>query len=80
MKRTYRPSAAATPSKLFSKPLRLRVEPSLFSVAVAEVAAVDVVDVGAPVDAESRLTDRVKAASKSSRRRMHLRSYHVVPH
>lgn len=71
---THRPSAAATPSRLFSRPLRLNVEASssfessfAFSDFVAAVALL-----GAPVDDSSREMPRVNVASKSSRSRIHL--------
>lgn len=51
----------------FNNPLKLSVLPS-FSVAAAVVLSGTV---GAPVDFESRDVERVKAASRSSRRRMH---------
>ncbi len=60
VKETYRPSAAATPSRLFNRPLRLRVEPSLAS-AAALVGAV-----GGAVGA------LVNVASKSSKSKMQL--------
>ena len=63
---THRPSAAAIPSRLFSSPLRLKVELSSISPA-ALVGAV-----GVPVDVESRLMPRVNAASKSSNSNIHL--------
>ena len=66
---TYRPSAAATPSRLFKSPLKLNVEPS---VASAVVVVLSLVEVGVPVELASRVTERVNAASKSSKRSMHL--------
>ena len=69
--RAYRPSAAATPSKLFKSPLRLRVDsPSSasFLLPIVEILGVT----GAPVDFSSRDTPRVNAASRSSRSKIHL--------
>lgn len=63
----YLPSAAATPSRLLRRPLRLRVFGSAPSVVDGEGAGVagEAAGRGAPVDLASRLTPRVKAASKS---------------
>lgn len=73
---TYRPSAAATPSRLLRRPLRLSVEPSLSSLFFPEEEEdeelLDELPVGAPVDFSSRDTPRVNAASKSSRSNIHL--------
>ena len=55
--RTDLPSAAATPSRLFKRPLKLNVEPSFASaeVVVVEGLVVDVVAVGVPVEVENDL-------------------------
>ncbi len=78
----YRPSAAATPSRLLSSPLRLRVDPSLSSLDFTlllddEELDVDEEPVGAPVDVSSREIPRVNAASRSSRRSIHLLKYNI---
>lgn len=75
--KTYRPSAAATPSRELRSPLRLKVDPSLlsslfFALDVVDVDEEDELPVGAPVDFSSREMPRVNAASKSSRSRIHL--------
>lgn len=59
--------------RALSNPLKLRLFPS-FSVPLEELdeLVVFVVVRGMPVDEESRVTERVNAASKSSRRRMQL--------
>lgn len=74
-KLAYRPSAAATPSRLFSRPLRLSVEPSLSSSFLAledDELLEDVLLRGAPVELSSREMPRVNAASRSSRSKIHL--------
>lgn len=70
---SHLPSAAATPSKAFKRPLKLSVEPSELSESLSFLEEEeDELDVGAPVDFSSRDTPRVNAASRSSRSRMHL--------
>jgi hypothetical protein len=69
----YRPSAAATPSRLFNSPLKLRVDPSLvvFSAAFFDPDSAEASWVGIPVDLSSRDVPRVKAAYKSSKSKIH---------
>ena len=58
----------SAPSRLFNKPLRLSVDPSEASEACL------VATVGAPVEEASRVSERVKAASRSSRSSIHLQN------
>ena len=71
---THRPSAAATPSRLLRRPLKLSVDPSLFSSLLFPDPdeLLEELDVGIPVDVSSRDMPRVNAASRSSKRRIHL--------
>lgn len=71
MKLSYLPSAAATPSSPLRRPLKLSVDPSELLELLSDDESFD--SLGVPVDLESRETDRVKAASKSSSKRMHLK-------
>jgi hypothetical protein len=73
---THRPSLAATPSRALSNPLRLRLLASFESSGRVEILRRDdplaLVSTGVPVEDASRVTERVNAASRSSRRRIHL--------
>jgi len=73
---THRPSLAATPSRALSNPLRLRLFPSFESseggAALRRDDPLALVSTGVPVEDASRVTERVNAASRSSRRRIHL--------
>lgn len=73
---THRPSVAATPSKLFRRPLKVRVDsPLLLFSKFGEVGSVEGDGpIGAPVDLSSREIPRVKAASKSSRSKILLKT------
>jgi hypothetical protein len=62
----YGRNIPATPSRLLRRPLKLSVEPS------ASAVSLSLVLVGVPVDVESRVTERVNAASKSSNSKIHL--------
>lgn len=77
---TYRPSAAATPSKELRRPLKLSVEPLSSVSSLLFVVEVDEERVGTPVDFSSREIPRVKAASKSSKSKIHLLKRQFVNH
>ena len=68
---THRPSAAATPSKLLRRPLRVSVEASSSFVSFSFLVVAAAFP-GAPVELSSREIPRVKAASRSSSSKMHL--------